>query len=65
VSAVLFAYDPSHIIFGGGIAKAWEHFQPSLENNLRETFPYQNSLGNLVMSPIIGENVQLIGASLI
>gem|GEM_PF-6643500 len=62
---VLLAYDPSHIIIGGGIAKAWPLFRKSTESTLKELFPYHKALERLVIQPLCCDDVQLIGASLL
>ena len=65
LNVVLLAYDPSHIIIGGGIAKAWPLFRKSTESTLKELFPYHKALERLVIQPLCCDDVQLIGASLL
>ena len=62
---VMFAYDPSHIAIGGGIAHAWPLFRPAMENYLKRNFPYRKALERIVIQPKVEEDIQLIGASLI
>ena len=38
--AILFAYDPEAIIFGGGIAAGYPHFEAALRERI-QTFPYE------------------------
>ena len=40
VKAILFAYDPEAIIFGGGIAAGYPHFEAALRERI-QTFPYE------------------------
>lgn len=62
---VMFAYDPSHIAIGGGIAHAWPLFRPAMEDYLKRNFPYRKALERIVIQPKVEEDIQLIGASLI
>ena len=40
VKAILFAYDPEAIVFGGGIAAGHPHFEKAMRRTI-ETFPYE------------------------
>ena len=40
VKAILFAYDPEAIVFGGGIAARHPHFEKAMRRTI-ETFPYE------------------------
>ena len=40
VKAILFAYDPEAIVFGGGIASGHPHFEAALRERI-QTFPYE------------------------
>lgn len=40
VKAILFAYDPEAIVFGGGIAAGHPHFEAALRERI-QTFPYE------------------------
>ena len=42
VKAALFAYDPEAIIFGGGIAAGYPHFEAAMRKTV-ETFPYETA----------------------
>lgn len=65
IETVLLAYDPSHIALGGGIAHAFPLFYPSIMAKLRKYFPYQKALDRLDIRPVTGDDIQLIGASLL
>ena len=38
--AILFAYDPEAIVFGGGIAAGYPHFEAAMHERI-QTFPYE------------------------
>ena len=40
--AILFAYDPEAIVFGGGIAAGYPHFEPALRERIL-TFPFETA----------------------
>lgn len=40
VKAILFAYDPEAIVFGGGIAAGYPHFEEAMRRRI-QTFPYE------------------------
>ena len=40
VMVLMFAYDPSHIVFGGGIANALPLFRGVMEEYIKERFPF-------------------------
>lgn len=61
VQAILFAYDPDAIIFGGGIATAYPFFHKSMEKNLA-SFPYPKSLENLAIKISTNPDIALLGA---
>lgn len=60
---VLFAYDPSHIALGGGIAYTYPYFQASMEARLRRDFPYRKSLERLTIDICTGDDIPVIGAA--
>jgi len=62
---VMFAYDPSHIALGGGIAHTYPLFRASMETRLRRDFPYRKSLERLTIDLCTGDDIPVIGASLI
>lgn len=65
MSTVLFAYDPSHVAFGGGIANNYSLFRPSMEAYLKEHFPYQKALARLKTDIFTDNNIPVIGAALL
>lgn len=62
---VLFAYDPSHIAFGGGIANNYAWFRPAMEAYLREHFPYRKALERLKVDIFTDHHIPVIGAALL
>ena len=65
LSIVLFAYDPSHIAFGGGIANNYPLFRPAMEEYLKAHFPYRKALENLKIDIFTDNNIPVIGAALL
>lgn len=65
ICTFLYAYDPSHIVLGGGIAHAMPLFRDSMYAYMRENFPFGNILNNLKIDVMTDGNIHLIGASLI
>ena len=65
MSTVLFAYDPSHIAFGGGIANNYPLFRPAMERYLQEHFPYRKVLERLKIDIFTDNNIPVIGAALL
>lgn len=65
LSTVMFAYDPSHIAFGGGVAYNYPLFRQSMEARLKRDFPYKTSLERLTIDVCTGDDIPVIGASLI
>ena len=62
VKAVMFAYDPEVIAFGGGIASAYELYEAALKREF-STFPYPESLRHLTIGPSHLADVAILGAS--
>ncbi|MBO5708273.1 MAG: ROK family protein [Bacteroidales bacterium] len=65
VALLMYAYDPSHIVFGGGIANALPLFRPTMEAYIKENFPFAANVERLVFQAQTGGEVPIIGASLI
>lgn len=65
VCACLFAYDPSHIAFGGGVAYNYPYFRQSMETYIRDHFPYHKSVERLKIDVFTGGDVLVTGAALI
>jgi glucokinase len=62
---VMFAYDPSHIALGGGVANNYPLFRDSMEARMKSDFPYRKSLERLTIDVCTGNDIPVIGASLI
>lgn len=65
LTLLMYAYDPSHVVFGGGIANAKPLFQNSMIEYAREKFPFRSNVDNLVVDVCTGGEIPIIGASLI
>ncbi len=61
VQAILYAYDPEAIVFGGSIAGAFPLFSESMYKNL-ESFMYPNSLERLQIRISSNPDIALLGA---
>ena len=62
---LMFAYDPSHIVLGGGIANALPLFRDPMIGYLKEKFPFKNNIEKLITDVRTGGEISIIGASLI
>ena len=62
---VMYAYDPSHIAFGGGIAYNYPLFKRSMMTRLRRDFPYHKSLERLQIETCVGDDIPVIGAAML
>lgn len=65
LSIVLFAYDPAHVVLGGGISNTYPHFRNAMERSLRKHYPYGHVLDKLDIRVMPQEDVALLGASLL
>ena len=65
LSILMFAYDPSHIVLGGGIANALPLFEKSMMTYLRENFPFSANVEKLKIDVQTSGTTPIIGASLI
>ena len=65
VSIVMYAYDPSHIVFGGGIANALPLFKESILEYLRSNFPFRKNVDKLILDVQTSIDTPILGASLI
>ena len=63
VKAALFAYDPEAIIFGGGIAAGYPHFEAAMRKTV-ETFPYETAKDVKILFSTDGD-MGLYGASVL
>lgn len=64
IEAVVYAYDPEAIFFGGGITDAYEFFKDAMMEHLRK-FPYPESIARLYIGPSHLENAALLGAAML
>ena len=64
IEAIIFAYDPEAIIFGGGITDAYDLFKDSMMEHLNK-FPYPESVARLHIAPSNLENAALLGAAML
>lgn len=62
VKAVLLAYDPQAIVFGGSIAKAFKHFEKPMMQSL-QSFMYPNMVQRLKIFVSELDDVAIYGAS--
>ena len=65
VSIMMYAYDPSHIVFGGGIANALPLFKDAIVDYLKENFPFPKNVEKLVIDVQTSIDAPILGASLI
>lgn len=63
--AVMYAYDPSHIVIGGGVANAYPLFSPTMGKYLRDNFPYRNALARLTMKAMTDDDLMVLGAAML
>lgn len=61
VKAIMFAYDPEAIVFGGGIAAGYPHFEAAMHERI-QTFPYETGKDVKVLFSEDGD-MGLYGAS--
>ena len=62
---LMYAYDPSHIVLGGGIANALPLFRDAMVGYLMEKFPFKKNVENLVIDVRTSGEMPILGASLI
>lgn len=65
LTLVMYAYDPAHIVFGGGIAYTAPCFRESMMRTLRSNYQYPHALDSLSIHFMPGEEMALLGASLL
>lgn len=65
LSVVMFAYDPSAIVLGGGVANSFPLFQDSMVKTLREHYLYGHVLDTLDIQAMPDADTALLGASLL
>jgi glucokinase len=62
LKAVLYAYDPELIVFGGGVRKAYPFFKDAMYKSLSD-FAYKNSLDNLTITVSELDEIAVLGAA--
>lgn len=65
VTLLLYAYDPSHIVLGGGIANALPLFRDAMMETVRKKFPFSANVDKLHVDVQTSGETPIIGASLI
>ena len=65
VMILMYAYDPSHIVFGGGIANAYPLFRHAMEEYIRGKFPFRTNFEKLRIDVRTSNEIPILGASLI
>ena len=65
LTLVMYAYDPECIVFGGGIAYTAPQFEKAMLRTLSEQFLYPHALKNLRIHFMPGDEMALLGASLL
>ena len=65
VTLLLYAYDPSHIVLGGGIANALPLFREAMMETVRKKFPFSANVDKLHVDVQTSCETPIIGASLI
>ena len=64
VTLIIYAYDPEAIIFGGSIASAFDLYKDSMSEELKNCI-YQKSVRKIHILPSKGDNMALLGASVL
>ena len=65
IMILMYAYDPSHIVFGGGIANALPLFRDTMEEYIKSKFPFRSNFDRLQVDIRTSGEIPIIGASLI
>ena len=65
LSVVMYTYDPSVIVIGGGVANGQRHFYPSMMRSLQDHYIYSHVLDQLDIHVMPEADLALLGASLL
>ena len=65
ITTVLYAYDPSCIVLGGGVANSAYLFMKSMKQTIRERYAYKRFLDKLDILAMPEADLALLGASLL
>lgn len=60
---LMYAYDPSHIVLGGGIANALPLFRGTMEEYIKGKFPFRSNFERLQIDVRTGSEIPIIGAA--
>lgn len=63
MQALLYAFDPEIVVLGGGVSKAFRHFEKPMWANLRANFRFQHSLDRLKVVPNRKANIAVLAAA--
>lgn len=63
IALVMYAYDPSTIVLGGGISNCYDMFEKAMTDYLKSHFVYGNSLKRLKIKVMSDPEIPLSGAS--
>lgn len=64
MKAILFTYDPSAVVLGGSVAKAYKYFEPSMMKTLN-TFPFTETVKNFKIHLSQNEDISILGAAML
>lgn len=64
MKAILFTYDPSVVVIGGSISKAYTFFAPAMLDVIK-TFPYQETVKKLEIRLSTKEDISILGAAML
>jgi len=62
IQALLYAYDPEIIVLGGGVSKAFRHFEKPMREKLHN-FRFQNNLKKLVIAQSKKPHIAVLAAA--
>lgn len=65
LTLVLCAYDPSIVVFGGGISNCARHFEHTMTAAVKSSFPFPKSLEKLQIKYLSDPDTAVIGAALL
>ena len=65
IALLMYAYDPSHVVLGGGIANALPLFRDSMMETIRKKFPFSANVDKLHVDVQTSGETPIIGASLL
>lgn len=65
IMILMYAYDPDHIVLGGGIANALPLFRDSMEDYIKQKYSFRSNFEKLQIDVRTSSEIPIIGASLI